>query len=73
VAITMIDLLPDAALTPLTWLFAGSLLGRAEGLIRAGHRLRHGNRPVAVGQIPEGRAAVGTSNARIQLPSDNMH
>jgi hypothetical protein len=41
VAITMIDLLPDAALTPLTWLFAGALLGRADDLrVAAHHKLR---------------------------------
>jgi hypothetical protein len=32
VAVTMIDMLPDASLTPLTWLFAGALLGRTEDL-----------------------------------------
>jgi hypothetical protein len=33
-AITMIDMLPDASLTPLTWLFAGALLGRSNQLRR---------------------------------------
>jgi hypothetical protein len=32
VAVTMIDMLPNAACTQLTWLFAGALLGRAEDL-----------------------------------------
>jgi hypothetical protein len=32
VAVTMIDMLPNAPITPLTWLFAGALLGRAEDL-----------------------------------------
>jgi hypothetical protein len=31
-AINMVDLLPNATLTPLTWLFAGALLGHAERL-----------------------------------------
>ena len=31
-AINMIDLLPNATLTPWTWLLAGALLGRAEVL-----------------------------------------
>jgi hypothetical protein len=32
VAINMIDMLPNATLTPLTWLMAGALVGRAEAL-----------------------------------------
>ena len=32
VAINMVELLPNATLTPWTWLFAGALLGRAEAL-----------------------------------------
>jgi hypothetical protein len=36
-AINMLDLLPNATLTPLTWLFAGGLLGYAERL-RAAER-----------------------------------
>ena len=35
-AINMIDLLPNATLTPLTWLLAGALVGYAEALKAAG-------------------------------------
>jgi hypothetical protein len=38
-AINMVDLLPNATLTPLTWVFAGALLGHAERL-RARERPR---------------------------------
>jgi len=35
VAINMVDLLPNATITPLTWLFAGALLGYSETVPRA--------------------------------------
>lgn len=38
VAVNMIDLLPNASLTPWTWLMAGALLGRAEALRSAARR-----------------------------------
>ena len=40
-AINVLDLLPNATLTPLTWLFAGAVLGHAEQL----HRRRIDRRP----------------------------
>jgi len=40
-AINVLDLLPNATLTPLTWLFAGAVLGHAEQL----HRRRVTRRP----------------------------
>lgn len=40
-AINVVDLLPNATLTPLTWLFAGAILGHAEQL----HRRRIDRRP----------------------------
>lgn len=39
VAVNLVDLLPNSGLSPLTWLMAGSLLGRSE-LILAGSRNR---------------------------------
>lgn len=39
-AINTIDLLPNALLDPVTWLFAGALLGRSEALRSATGRLR---------------------------------
>jgi len=36
-AINVVDLLPNAGLTPFTWLLAGTVLGRAE-VLRAGAR-----------------------------------
>ena len=69
VAITMIDLLPNSALTPVTWLFAGALLGRAEGLKRAVHQLRQADPLAAVDhgaeRAPSQRNAVGT---RLRVP-----
>jgi hypothetical protein len=38
VAVTMIDSLPNAPVTALTWLFAGALLGRAEDLRNPVHK-----------------------------------
>jgi len=34
----MIDLLPNASLSPWTWLLAGALLGRAEQLYALAHQ-----------------------------------
>jgi hypothetical protein len=38
-AINLIDMIPNATLTPLTWLIAGTLLGMAEAL-QANQRAR---------------------------------
>jgi hypothetical protein len=38
-AINLVDLLPNATLTPLTWLFAGALLGHVEWLRAAAPRV----------------------------------
>jgi hypothetical protein len=40
ICISMIDLLPNASLSPWTWLLAGALLGRAEALRGAARQLR---------------------------------
>jgi len=47
IAITMIDLLPNDSLSPWTWLLAGALLGRAEGLQKARQIQRNNQRAVA--------------------------
>jgi hypothetical protein len=39
VATNVVDLLPNASLLPITWLFSGALLGRAEALQQAAARL----------------------------------
>ncbi|MEH2557279.1 hypothetical protein V1286_004808 [Bradyrhizobium algeriense] len=39
VATNVVDLLPNASLLPMTWLFSGALLGRAEALQQAAMRL----------------------------------
>lgn len=49
IAINMIDLLPNASLSPWTWLLAGALLGRAEALRGAERGLRRFDRLVGVG------------------------
>jgi hypothetical protein len=51
VAISMIDLLPNASLTSWTWLLAGALLGRAEQL-RAASRSRTPAYPPEIGVRP---------------------
>ena len=56
VAITMLDMLPDAALTPLTWLFAGAMLGRAEDLRRAAPFWRQNDRPYSAARVTENAA-----------------
>ncbi len=69
VAITMIDLLPDSALTPLTWLFAGALLGRAEGLRRAARQLRRGDGLPALGRVTAGGNSIGNAvSSRLRTP-----
>ena len=47
-AISLIDLIPNASLIPLTWLFAGALLGRAEGLRRNAGRWRSSDQLAAM-------------------------
>ncbi len=57
VGVNMIDLLPNASLSPWTWLLAGALLGRAGALRGATRQLRRVDRPVGEGegQIPSVR------------------
>jgi len=57
VAINLVDLLPNAGLTSLTWLFAGALLGRAEFLRLAARRLPRRDQPAAVASGAEISAA----------------
>jgi O-antigen ligase len=49
------DLIPNATVTPLTWLIAGALLGHAESLARAGHARASG--PAPASGAPPGTAA----------------
>jgi hypothetical protein len=49
IAINMIDLLPNASLSPWTWLLAGALLGRAEALRSASRQLRRFDRLAGAG------------------------
>ena len=51
IAINMIDLLPNASLSPWTWLLAGALLGRSEALRDAGRQLRRFDRPAGAGAV----------------------
>lgn len=44
--INMVDMLPNATLTPLTWLFAGALLGHAERLAAERRTMVHGEAPL---------------------------
>jgi hypothetical protein len=39
-ALNVVDLLPNATLTPLTFLIAGSLVGRTENIVASSRRLR---------------------------------
>ncbi|MCP3442042.1 hypothetical protein [Bradyrhizobium sp. CCGUVB14] len=57
VAANIIDLIPNSSLLPMTWLFAGSLLGRAERLGVRGKSEKSSNqsRSVKLGQTPLGR------------------
>jgi hypothetical protein len=48
VAINMIDLLPNASLSPWTWLLTGALLGRAETLRDSALRLRGRLRTIGI-------------------------
>jgi hypothetical protein len=62
-ALNIFDLLPNASLIPLTWLFAGSLLGQAERLLAAkrsrstGHsaNVAKSGVPVRIGSAPPTR------------------
>ncbi|MDZ7709999.1 MAG: hypothetical protein U5K36_08040 [Roseovarius sp.] len=44
-AVNLVDMIPNATLTPLTWLFAGAMLGLAERA-RSHHPLRSRHRPL---------------------------
>ena len=44
-AVNLVDMIPNATLTPLTWLFAGAVLGLTERA-RARHPLRNRHRPL---------------------------
>jgi hypothetical protein len=63
-ATNMIDLLPNAPLTPWTWLLAGALLGRAETL---GGLIRRQQKPMVNRNI-HGTKARGQANNIIQRP-----
>ena len=54
IAISMIDLLPNASLSPWTWLLAGALLGRAEALRKASRHLGQRDRVLTFGRAAEG-------------------
>jgi hypothetical protein len=56
VAINMVDMVPNATLTPLTWLMAGTLVGRAEALRTVANR----NVNVAMAPDPLKKRAVAT-------------
>jgi hypothetical protein len=60
VATTMIDMLPDSSLTPLTWLFAGALLGRAEDLQRSACRVQ---KRLTVGGGAQGASLPGSADS----------
>jgi hypothetical protein len=53
IAINMIDLLPNASISPWTWLLTGALLGRAEALREAARQLRRSDRFPTFGRPPE--------------------
>ena len=61
IAINMIDLLPNASLSPWTWLLAGALLGRAEALRGAARQLRRFDRLAGVGLGADTAASEGNS------------
>jgi len=69
IAITMIDLLPNAPLSPWTWLLAGALLGRVEALRGAARPSRRFDRLAEVDHgaesVPSPESAVGT---RLRAP-----
>ena len=66
--INMIDLLPNAPLSPWTWLLAGALLGRTEALRGAARQLRH-RRLAPVGHGTERAASQGSAaSTRIRAP-----
>jgi hypothetical protein len=56
IGVTMIDLLPNAPLSPWTWLLAGALLGRTEALRATAQQSRRFSRPAPTGLVRE-RAA----------------
>ena len=61
IAINMIDLLPNASLSPWTWLLAGALLGRAEALRGAARQLRRFDRLAGAGHGAERVASQGSA------------
>jgi hypothetical protein len=65
IAINMIDLLPNASLSPWTWLLSGALLGRAEEMCNAA-RQQHRDR-MAGRRHPTAKANFCGSGGRTQL------
>lgn len=61
ISINMIDLLPNASLSPWTWLLAGALLGRAEALRGAARQLPRFERLAPVGRGAERAASQGST------------
>jgi hypothetical protein len=66
IGISIIELLPNASLSPWTWLLAGALLGRAEALRGAAQQLRRFDRLAPGGPGAE-RAAYQESTASTRL------
>jgi hypothetical protein len=55
IAANMVDLLPNASLSPWTWLLAGALLTRSEGLHRSARHQREFHRPPGIGHGVQGQ------------------
>ena len=69
IAITAIHLLPDSPITPLTWLFAGALLGRAETLERPARHFRQNSLLVAADQSADNALQVDGIRAQQRTPT----
>lgn len=69
IGINMIDMLPNASLSPWTWLLAGALLGRAEALRGAARQLRRFDRFADAGHGAEKAASQGGAvSTRLRAP-----
>ena len=61
IAVTMIDLLPNASLSPWTWLLAGALLGRTETLRSAARQSLRFDRSAPISHAAEETSSRGSA------------
>ena len=68
IAINVIDLLPNASLSPWTWLLAGALLGRVEALRHAARQSRRADRLASLGEPQSATVRGQSTGTQLRAP-----